>query len=459
MAVKGLGLSRNTVHELKGGFLLRPTVWVLALGAAGAVLSWLETLYPTLNSWLPVFLFPSRQDPQTAQLILSTIATSIMTVVSIVFAVMLMTLTLASMQFSPRIIVNFVRDKVTQTTLGIFLGTFTYCLTSLPAAHHLPVDSAPMLTVFVGMLLALCSVGWLLYFIHHISQAISVSHIVDRLARDTCSMVRKTIPEREGESSTLQAQGISTTRRLPFTFAVLADRTGYLRSISFSKLLELTCRHKVQLRFTKRVGEFCTEDLAIAELYLESDDEPNAAFLGALRACFEIGPTRTLQQDVEFGILQIVDIALKAISPAVNDPSTAVTCVDQLSRILILAIQRDSSPTVLRDPEGQIRLWLNWPDIHRLMEAAFTQIRLYARGDYAVSMRLIKVLGDLMGVAHRATHWTLIYQCGESIRDGCRHHMAPREWHLLSERWTQLGSLWPSIRIRKERMRAEERED
>ncbi|WP_141554264.1 DUF2254 family protein, partial [Tenacibaculum discolor] len=82
--------------------------------------------------------------------------------------------------------------------------------------------------------------------------------IVDRLARDTCSMVRKTMPEREGESSTLQAQGISTTRRLPFTFAVLADRTGYLRSISFSKLLELTCRHKVQLRFTKRVGEFCT---------------------------------------------------------------------------------------------------------------------------------------------------------------------------------------------------------
>lgn len=120
-----------------------------------------------------------------AQTILSVIATSTMTVVSSVFAILLMTLTLASMQFSPRILISFVRDQGTQWTLGIFLGTFTYCLAAMPAARSVPQPFAPVLTGLGAMLLALISVGWLLFFIHHISHAISVNHIVDRVARET----------------------------------------------------------------------------------------------------------------------------------------------------------------------------------------------------------------------------------------------------------------------------------
>ena len=118
-------------------------------------------------------------------MILSAIATSIMTVVSIVFAILLMTLTLASTQFSPRILVSFVRDRGTQWTLGVFLGTFSYCMAALPAARSLPVAFVPVLSVTGAMLLALVAVGWLIFFIHHISQAISVNHIVDRIARET----------------------------------------------------------------------------------------------------------------------------------------------------------------------------------------------------------------------------------------------------------------------------------
>ena len=103
-----------------------------------------------------------------------------MTVVSIVFAILLMTLTLASMQFSPRILISFVRDRGTQWTLGIFLGTFSYCVVALPAARSIPHPFAPVATVAGAMLLALTCVGWLLFFIHHISQSISVNHIVDR---------------------------------------------------------------------------------------------------------------------------------------------------------------------------------------------------------------------------------------------------------------------------------------
>src|SRR5208282_2543485 len=117
------------------------------------------------------------------------------TVVSIVFAILLMTLTLASMQFSPRIIVSFAKDRVTQWTLGVFLGTFSYCMGALPAARSVPHPFAPVLTVLGAMLLALACVAWLLYFIHHISQAISVSYIVDRIATETEGIIDDVMPQ------------------------------------------------------------------------------------------------------------------------------------------------------------------------------------------------------------------------------------------------------------------------
>jgi uncharacterized membrane protein len=139
-------------------------------------------------------LFPSQADPQVAQAILTSIATSTMTVVSIVFAILLMTLTLASNQFSPRILISFVRDRVTQWTLGIFLGTFSYCIAALPAARSLPAPFVPVVTVVGAMVLAPVCVGWLIYFIHHISNAISVNHIVDRIRRDTELVIDELMP-------------------------------------------------------------------------------------------------------------------------------------------------------------------------------------------------------------------------------------------------------------------------
>src|ERR1700722_3645767 len=159
-------------------------------------------------------LFPSRQDPQVAQVILSAIATSIMTVVSIVFAILLMSLTLASTQFSPRILVSFVRDRPTQWTLGVFLGTFSYCMATLPAARSQPVAFVPVVTVTGAMLLALVAVGWLIFFIHHISQALSVNHIVVRIARETGLVIHELMPFPRGRFEPMSHQ-------LP----LIADRT------------------------------------------------------------------------------------------------------------------------------------------------------------------------------------------------------------------------------------------
>jgi len=142
-------LFRHITYNLRGGFLVRPLAIALILGCAGALLSWFEEVNPSIGDWVPKVLFLSHADPQVAQVILAGIAGSIMTVVSIVFAILLMTLTLASMQFSPRIIVSFARDRTTQWTLGIFLGTFLYCMAALPAAHSLPHPFAPATTVLL----------------------------------------------------------------------------------------------------------------------------------------------------------------------------------------------------------------------------------------------------------------------------------------------------------------------
>src|SRR5580700_6090402 len=224
------------MYNLRGGFLLRPLIIALVLGCVGALLSWLEEQFPAASAWVPAVLFPSHADPQVAQVILAGIAASIMTVVSIVFAILLMTLTLASMQFSPRIIVSFSRDRVTQWTLGIFLGTFSYCMAALPAAHSLPHPFAPVATVLGAMLLALVCVGLLLFFIHHISQAISVNHIVDRIAEDTEAVIDEVMPWPHRPDHLKDAEPL---RANASEVAVSTGASGYIRFIDTRRLTAL----------------------------------------------------------------------------------------------------------------------------------------------------------------------------------------------------------------------------
>jgi uncharacterized membrane protein len=223
-------LVRHAMYNLRGGFLVRPMGIALVLGCAGAVLSWLEELHPALSDWVPAILFPSHSDPQVAQVILAGIAGSIMTVVSIVFAILLMTLTLASMQFSPRIIISFSKDRVTQWTLGIFLGTFLYCTAALPAARSRPYPVAPVATVLGAILLSIACVGWLLFFIHHISQAISVNYIVDRIAAETEAVIDEIMPWPRRASQRLPTPAPSRRCFRPGG-RLVGDVSGYIRFI------------------------------------------------------------------------------------------------------------------------------------------------------------------------------------------------------------------------------------
>jgi uncharacterized membrane protein len=413
---------RHVMYNLRGGFLVRPLTIALVLGCAGALLSWMEEIAPGISDWVPHALFPSHADPQVAQVILATIAASIMTVVSIVFAILLMTLTLASMQFSPRIIVSFARDPVTQWTLGVFLGTFSYCMAALPAARSLPHPFAPVATVFGAMLLALACVAWLLLFIHHISHAISVSHIVDRIASETEAMIDEVMPLPRRKSHLPDGDDVQpSTWETP----VLSDQSGYIRFVDIHRLVALAKASHVKVHVVRRVGQFVPASTPLLRVYKGSrlSPEGTAEFLGA----FDLGPSRTLQQDVEFGILQIVDIALKAISPAVNDPSTAINCVDHLSSILIRFASREPPAQFLYDPPGVVRVSIPWTNFEHLLDSAFEQIRMYSKADVAVSLRMLRALGDIaMSTPDTAFRRTL-YERGKRIVEGCADKLGQDE--------------------------------
>lgn len=431
---------RSAAYALRGGFLVRPLLIAVTLGLCGAVLSSVEEAAPVAASWVPTTLFPSREDPAVAQAILSVIATSIMTVVSIVFAILLMTLTLASMQFSPRILISFVRDRGTQWTLGIFLGTFSYCVAALPAARSLPHPFAPVATVVGAMLLALMCVGWLLFFIHHISQSISVNHIVDRIARETEQVIDELMPHPRGIHYR-PAPAVPHVEEPEFP--ILNEVSGYIRFIDTGRLVRFAQEHRLRVRVTRPVGHFVPAGVPLLMVSRRSQLDRTRAV--ELTGAFDIGPMRTLQQDVEFGIIQIVDIALRAISPAVNDPSTAISCIDQLTRILIRWLGRFPPESLLFRPPHVLRVVVPWIDLEGLLNTAFEQIRAYATTDAAVSLRLLRLLQDVAVTVDSDVLRLVIVERGRRVVEGCRGRLPANDLLRLEQRQAVLEGVGGKI--------------
>ena len=422
-------LFRSAMYALRGGFLVRPLAIAVILGAVGALLSSLEESLPGISAWIPSTLFPSREDPAVAQVILGSIATSIMTVVSIVFAILLMTLTLASTQFSPRILVSFVRDRTTQWTLGVFLGTFSYCIAALPAARALPHAFVPVATVTGAMLLALVCVGWLIYFINHISRSISVNHIVDRIARETELVIDQLMPYPRGRFPLQDRSEVSSAKD---GTPILSPRSGYICYVDINRLVALAQAYRISVHLERRVGQFVPAGIPLARVSKAERVPADRAL--HLIAAFDIGSTRTMQQDVEFGIIQIVDIALRAMSPAVNDPSTAISCVDQLSRIIIFWTSRMPPPSHYYAPPHVLRLVVPWMSFDGLLDTAFEQIRHYAVADVAVSLRLMRAFNDIASATGHDDVRAKLLERAQRVAAGCAGHLPKDELVKLQQR-------------------------
>jgi len=201
--------------------------------------------------------------------------------------------------------------------------------------------------------------------------------------------------------------------------------------------------HHVKLLVVRRVGLFVPAGTPLLRVY--KGDRLTDDLMRDLRQAFDLGPSRTLQQDIEFGILRIVDIALKAISPAVNDPSTGISCVDQLSRIMIRIAAKEPPESLLYDPPGVFRVSIPWSDFDQLLVSAFEQIRLYAKADVAVSLRLLRALGDIAITTSNPSLHASLYAMGKRILDGCSEKLGAEELMPMRSRLAALEELTRTV--------------
>ena len=274
--------------------------------------------------------------PEGARQMLATLAGSMMSVMGITFSMTLLALALASNQYTSRILRNFMRSRVTQATLGIFGGIFAYCLIVLRAIRGASgvTEFVPNLAVFFAFVLALGGVGVLIFFIHHIASSIQASSIIASVAHETIASSDRLFPERLGlepdeDEDPDEVLGSLEERTW---HAVPAEMNGYVQNVDNDALLRLARDRQTVVRMERGIGAFVVQDATLASLALEAP--PDQETIEAVNKAYSVGRYRTVEQDPAFGIRQLVDMALKALSPGVNDTSTAVMCVDYLSTVL-----------------------------------------------------------------------------------------------------------------------------
>jgi uncharacterized membrane protein len=332
-----------------------------------------------------------------ARQILTAIAAAVITVVGVVFSIILVTLTLASTQFGPRMLRNFIRDRGTQLTLGTFVATFVYAvlvLVSVGTGSH--GTFVPNIGVTVTLALTVADMTVLIYFIHHTATSIQLPQVIASIARDLSNAIDIQGGHDDGPGSAAE-RGPSTAelrvRMAENGGVVRAPASGYLQFIRHRILVQFAAEAHAVIILDYRPGHFIVQGHPFATVW---PAEAAAGVSNALGRAHITGPNRTLAQDVSFGIDQLVEIAIRALSPAVNDTFTALTCIDWLGDSLCKVTARWHPARVHRDSNGYIRVITAEPTHDRLVQRAFEKIRQASLGMPAVMIRQLDAISKIM---------------------------------------------------------------
>ena len=380
--------------DLRSTFWFLPFLIVLSSVVYAIVL--IQTDYAGGDRWLARWPRIFGVGAEGARDMLSTLAGSMMSVMGITFSMTLLALALASSQYTSRILRNFMRSRVTQVTLGPFAGLFVYCLIVLHTIRTGDAPFVPSLAVFFAFVLAFGGVAVLIFFIHHIASSIQASSIIASVAQETNASIDRLFPEKR-EPGPDKAEGEENERLLPSLdertwYAVPAKVSGYIQSVDHDAILRVARGTRTIVRMEHGVGAFVVKDTALASLALTYP--PDQETIVALNGAYSIGRHRTADQDPAFGIRQIVDMALKALSPGVNDTSTAVMCVDYLTAILARLACRQFPPSHRYEGET-LRVIAIVSTFEGLLAEAFDQIRGSAAGNVAIMARMLGAIDTI----------------------------------------------------------------
>lgn len=402
---------------------LRESYWFLpAVFSAGAILLAagliaVDAAYgPWDLAWLP------GSSPDGARAVLSTVAGSLITVSGVAISVTLVALSTTSSAFGPRILTLFLRDRGVQSALGVFAASFLYCLVVLLFVRS-PLETAdatpfvPQLALLVGFATGLTSIGAFLFLVHHVAQMLHVDNVVARAGADLLEGIEELIARR-GREGIEPIDSEPEVARGTEGASVRAARDGYLQVVDEDSLVELASRWSRIVVLEVRRGEFVTRGRVIARVWpgdaLAEDD------LDAVRSGFAWGHRRNHDQEVRFQVDQIVQIAARALSPGINDPFTAMSCIDWLEAALRRFTEIPPARWVCRLADGEPRLYRPATTFADLLEASVGQLVPYASGDINAARHLARAIDRLTEGCGRADARSLLGERADQLLRACR---------------------------------------
>lgn len=383
------------VEDVRDSYWFVPGLMAVGGLAAGLGLVLLDARLG--EAWLGRFEWFYGSRPEGARAVLSTIASSTITVAGVVFSITLAAVTYASGQHGPRLLTNFQRDRGNQLTLGTFIATFLYCLIvlrTIRSAEEASADSGgaireafvPHLAVYGAIGLAIASIAVLVYFVHHVTDSIHINNVVARIGRQLLDDIERLPTE---------APATRSIPDLEDPFHIGSTETGYVEAADDKALRDVAERFDLQIRRIGRAGDFVTCGQPLVAVVPAASVEPAVA--AACRSAFAFGRKRTSFQDFRFGIDELVEIAARALSPGINDPFTAIACVDWLGAAITLLSDREAPVGVLTDESGVVRVIAEPLGFDSYVIAAFGQLRFYVSADPNAKAHTVRTLQTIIG--------------------------------------------------------------
>lgn len=410
---------------------LRTSYWfVPSLCALGAifmswVLPWVDGVFDAEEiaslSW-------ARTTTSTARSTLSAVAGAMFTVTGTVFSITIVTLSLASQQFGPRLLRRFMHDLTTQLALGVFLATSLYCLLIIRQLDAPGSSSPPHLSVAFAVGLTILSMAMLIGFIHHIASLIQAPEVVAAVAADLDAAIERLYPEQIGETLDEEPGMTGATGSEQPGQILRARQEGYIQAFVSETLLKWSVDNSLVVRLRLRPGQYVSIDYPLAEIWSEAGetwDERRLDRLGGeLDATLIVGARRTPRQDVLCAIDELAEVAVRSLSPGVNDPFTAINCIDRLgSSLERLAGRRWPSPH-RADADGRRRIIVETVSYAELLDGAFDQIRNYGARSIVVLVRLLDTLRRIAWRARRPEDLVALRRHADRIMQGADAHLA-----------------------------------
>ncbi|HLZ31583.1 MAG TPA: DUF2254 domain-containing protein [Chloroflexota bacterium] len=386
-------LSRSSREAIRTNLWALPSFMVVLIVGLFAVTYGIDAQAAAGVLVLPAWL--SSGGPDVARQILIAIATAVITVAGVVFSITILVLQLASQQFGPRMLRNFIRDLGTQASLGAFVATFVYSVLALQVVTDPPQSFVPHLSTSVAVALVLLDLGVLIYFIDHVASSIQLTSVVSDIAQD----FRTTLAQLQADEWQLVQRGaaaddlVAVARTADMGDSIAAQESGFLQAVGYKRLVAIATQSDAVIRLLHRPGHFVVAGQPLARVI-----PPSAVGVvsRALVRTHLVGPNRTLTQDPGFAIDQLVEVALRALSPAVNDTFTALNCIDWLGDCLCHAYSQRLPSGIYCDAYGTVRVIEPVITYERLLKGATDKIRQAGRGMPAILIRQLESLQKVM---------------------------------------------------------------